>query len=65
MPPSAWEESGGWYGYDEQKHFLASDLGTVSLDEVMDWPGVWDRTSPSYDRLWGMIRATFEQRGGI
>ena len=48
VPPSAWEESGGWYGYEEQKRFLADDLSVTSLDEVMDWPSVWD---PEQSRL--------------
>src|SRR5690606_39295974 len=26
---------------------------------------VWNPANPSYDRLWGMIRATFEQRGVV
>ena len=65
MPPSAWEESGGWYGYEEQKRFLADDLSVTSLDEVMDWPSVWDPGNPGYQRMWGMIRATFEMRGVV
>jgi adenine deaminase len=65
VPPSAYESGGGWYGYDEQREFLANDLMVTGLDEVMDWPAVWNPNNPSYDRLWGMIRATFEQRGVI
>ncbi len=65
VPPSAWEESGGWYGYEEQKRFLAGDLSVTSLDEVMDWPSVWDPANPGYQRMWGMIRATFEMRGVV
>ena len=65
VPPSAWEESGGYYGYDEQKRFLSADLGVTGLDEVMDWPSVWDPTNPGYARMWGMIRATFEMRGVV
>ena len=65
VPPSAWEESGGYYGYEEQKRFLADDLSVTSLDEVMDWPSVWDPTNPGYARMWGMIRATFEMRGVV
>jgi adenine deaminase len=37
----------------------------AGLDEVMDWPAVWNPDNPSYDRLWGMIEATFEKRGVI
>jgi len=65
VPPSAWEESGGWYGYEEQKRFLAGDLSVTSLDEVMDWPSVWNPSNPGYQRMWGMIRATFEMRGVV
>jgi adenine deaminase len=65
VPPSAWEESGGYYGYDEQKQFLSNDLSVTSLDEVMDWPAVWNPENPSYARMWGMIGATFEMRGVV
>lgn len=65
VPPSGWETSGGFYGYQEQKDFLARDLSVVSLDEVMDWPAVWNPENPSYQRLWGMMQATIEKRGVI
>jgi adenine deaminase len=65
VPPSGWETSGGYYGYEEQKDFLARDLSVVSLDEVMDWPAVWNPENPSYERLWGMMQATIEKRGVI
>ncbi|SER55513.1 adenine deaminase [Faunimonas pinastri] len=65
VPPSAWESGGGYYGYEEQRRFMADDLSVVSLDEVMDWPAVWNPENPGYDRIWGMIRATFEQRGVV
>ena len=65
VPPSAWEESGGYYGYDEQKAFLANDLSVTSLDEVMDWPAVWNPENPSYARMWGMMGATMEMRGVV
>ena len=65
VPPSGWETSGGYYGYQEQKDFLARDLSVVSLDEVMDWPAVWNPENPSYERLWGMMQATIEKRGVI
>lgn len=65
VPPSAWEQSGGHYGYGEQKQFLAEALSVTSLDEVMDWPSVWDPSNPGYARMWGMIGATFEMRGVV
>ncbi|WP_338723330.1 adenine deaminase C-terminal domain-containing protein [Devosia sp. XK-2] len=65
VPPSAWEQSGGYYGYGEQKQFLAEALSVTSLDEVMDWPSVWDPSNPGYARMWGMIGATFEMRGVV
>jgi adenine deaminase len=65
VPPSAWEESGGYYGYEEQIAFLENDMGTVSLDEVMDWPSVWNPDNPGYIRMWGMIGATMEKRGVV
>jgi adenine deaminase len=64
VPPSAWEESGGWYGFDEQRQFM-QELGVTSLDEVMDWPSVWDPDNPGYARMWGMIGATFAGRGVV
>lgn len=65
VPPTAYEWGGGWFGYDEQKSFLKESLMVAGLDEVMDWPGLSDPANPSYQRLWGMIRATFEQRGVV
>ncbi len=37
----------------------------AGLDEVMDWPAVWDASNGSHKRLWGMIEATFAQRGVV
>jgi adenine deaminase len=65
VPPSAWEESGGYYGYDEQRQFVAHDLSVTSLDEVMDWPAVWNPENPGYQRMWGMIGATLEGRAVV
>jgi adenine deaminase len=65
VPPTAYEWGGGWFGYDEQTSFLKESLMVAGLDEVMDWPGLSDPANPSYQRLWGMIRATFEQRGVV
>ena len=65
VPPTAYEWGGGWFGYDEQREFMATSPMVPGLDEVMDWPAVWNPESPSYARLWGMIRATIERRGVI
>jgi len=65
VPPTAYEWGGGYFGYDEQKRFLSDQLAVAGLDEVMDWPAVWNPENPSYERLWGMIRATFEGRGVV
>jgi adenine deaminase len=65
VPPTAYEWGGGHFGYAEQQGFMAQQLMVAGLDEVMDWPAVWNPENPSYDRLWGMIRATFEQRGVV
>ena len=65
VPPTAYEWGGGWYGYEEQRDFMAHSPMVPGLDEVMDWPAVWNPQSPSYNRLWGMIRATFERRGVV
>jgi len=65
VPPTAYEWGGGYFGYDEQKDFLNRSLLVAGLDEVMDWPSVTNPANPSYDRLWGMIRATFENRGVV
>jgi adenine deaminase len=65
VPPTAYEWGGGYFGYDEQKSFLAESLMVSGLDEVMDWPAVWNSDNPSYQRLWGMIEATFAARGVV
>ncbi|WP_323014774.1 adenine deaminase [Devosia sp.] len=65
VPPTAYEWGGGHYGYDEQERFLREHLAVAGLDEVMDWPAVWNPDNPSHDRLWGMIEATFAQRGVV
>lgn len=65
VPPTAYEHGGGWFGYDEQKAFLGGNLMVAGLDEVMDWPAVWNPENASHARLWGMIEATFEARGVV
>ena len=65
VPPTGYESGGGWFGHDEQAAFMRAELMVAGLDEVMDWPAVWNPQTPSYDRLWGMIGATFAQRGVV
>ncbi len=65
VPPTAYEWGGGWYGRDEQAGFMRESLMVTGLDEVMDWPAVWDPGNPSHARLWGMIEATFAGRGVV
>jgi adenine deaminase len=65
VPPTAYEWGGGHYGFDEQNGFLRDHMTVPGLDEVMDWPAVWNPQNPSHDRLWGMIEATFAQRGVV
>lgn len=65
VPPTAYEWGGGHFGHAEQKGFMAESLMVAGLDEVMDWPALRDAANPSHDRLWGMIRATFEARGVV
>src|SRR5450631_1661859 len=65
VPPTAYEWGGGYFGYDEQKRFMAESQMVPGLDEVMDWPAVWNPENPSYRRLWGMIEATFAARGVV
>lgn len=65
VPPTAYEHGGGHFGYGEQARFLDDCAMVAGLDEVMDWPAVWDAGNPSHGRLWGMIRATFEKRGVV
>ena len=65
VPPTAYEWGGGYFGRDEQRDFMAQSLMVAGLDEVMDWPAVWNPENPSYERLWGMIEATFAARGVV
>ena len=65
VPPTAYEWGGGWYGGEEQARFMGQSLMVTGLDEVMDWPAVWNPDNPSYQRIWGMIEATFAARGVV
>ncbi|WP_421761725.1 adenine deaminase [Devosia sp.] len=65
VPPTAYEWGGGYFGHAEQQDFMARSLMVTGLDEVMDWPAVWNPENPSHGRLWGMIEATFAARGVV
>ena len=65
VPPTAYEWGGGHYGFAEQDQFLRDNLAVAGLDEVMDWPAIWNKDNPSHERLWGMIEATFAHRGVV
>jgi adenine deaminase len=65
VPPTAYEWGGGWFGHGEQASFMAESLMVTGLDEVMDWPAVWNPENPSHGRLWGMIGATMAARGVV
>ncbi len=64
-PPTVYEKAGGYYGYDEMRTFLEQDLRVVALGEVMDWPAVSDPNAEGNERIWGMMKATWEQRAVI
>ena len=64
-PPTAFEQTGGYHGYQEMKNDFAADLRVPGLDEVMDWTAVWDPTNPGYERLWQAMQATWEARGVV
>jgi adenine deaminase len=65
VPPTGWEESGGYYGYREIAEFLKSERWVTGLDEVMDWAAVVDPKNPGYQRLWENIQATLDHRGVV
>jgi adenine deaminase len=64
-PPTGWEESGGYYGYDEVRDLISSNLWVTGLDEVMDWSAVIIPSNPGYQRLWENIDATLATRGVV
>jgi adenine deaminase len=62
-PPTAWEETGGYYGYREIAGFMKQDNWVTGIDEVMDWPAVVDATNPGHQRIWENIQAALDGRG--
>jgi adenine deaminase len=65
VPPTAWEWGGGYYDGPAQAGFMADSVMVTGLDEVMDWPAVWNPDNASHERLWGMIGATLAGRGVV
>ncbi len=63
-PPTAVEITGGHYDYAAIKKFHRAPE-VAGLDEVMDWPAVWDPAHPDHQRLWSIMQATREARGVI
>ncbi|MEO0576513.1 MAG: adenine deaminase C-terminal domain-containing protein [Pseudomonadota bacterium] len=64
-PPTAYESGGGYYGLNEMQDFMQSDLRVVGLGEVMDWPAVSQPDALAHERIWGMIEATYANRGVV
>ena len=64
-PPTAYEQGAGYYGYKEMEDFLLYDLRVTALGEVMDWPAVSNPDAPASKRIWGMIQATWDNRGVV
>ena len=61
-PPTVYEHTAGYYGYDEMREFLSRDARVAGLGEVMDWTSVWDPEAPGYQRLWEVMQATADSR---
>ena len=64
-PPTAYEQGAGYYGYNEMNDFLKADLRVTALGEVMDWTAVSNPDAPANERIWGMIKATWENRAVV
>lgn len=64
-PPTIYEFGGGYYGYEEMDTFMKYDLRVPGLGEVMDWPAVSQPDHPGNARIWGMMQATWDNRGVI
>lgn len=63
-PPTAVETSGGRTDA-RAVHRAHTHPEVIGLDEVMDWPAVWDPTHPDHARLWSLLQATRQARGVI
>ena len=63
-PPTAFETTGGYYGYEEIRE-AHRELWVPGLDEVMDWSALTRPDNPGYARLWSNLQATWDSRGVI
>ncbi len=63
-PPTAYEETGGYYGYPEIRAAM-EEPWVPGLDEVMDWSALTQPSNPGYDRIWSNMQATWDGRGVI
>ncbi len=64
-PPTQYEFSGGYYGFNEMDAFLKQDLRVAALGEVMDWTSVITPGTEGHDRIWQMIEATLANRATV
>ena len=65
IPPTPFEFTGGYYGYEEIKELMEYDPWVIGLGEVMDWPSVWNPEMPGYKRMWEVIQATWDSDGVV
>ncbi|MCP4083223.1 MAG: adenine deaminase [Planctomycetaceae bacterium] len=65
IPPTPFEFTGGYYGYDEMYATMSGDPRVVGLGEVMDWPAVWNPDHAGYSRIWEVIQATWDAGGVV
>jgi adenine deaminase len=63
-PPTAFETTGGYYGYDEIRN-AHREPWVPGLDEVMDWSALTRPDNPGYGRIWSNLQATWDARGVI
>jgi adenine deaminase len=63
-PPTAFETTGGHYGYREIRAHHENPW-VPGLDEVMDWSALTQPDNPGYDRIWSNLQATWDSRGVI
>lgn len=65
IPPTPFEFTGGYYGYDEMYATVGGDPRVPGLGEVMDWPAVWNPDHAGYQRIWEVIQATWDAGGVV